>query len=137
MKNIRTFVAVLVLASSACGANAADVLTGKNGMTLYTFDADSAGRSACGDTCLVVWPAARPGDATGADFGEFTRADGTQQLTYAGKPLYYFANDKKPGDRNGDNVRKVWHAAIPGAGAENKAVGAPGTYRSGYGTGGY
>ena len=35
-----------------------DVLTGTNGMTLYTFDKDAAGsgKSACNDPCAGNWP---------------------------------------------------------------------------------
>ena len=133
MKTIRKVVAVGLLVAVPAGVYATDVLTGKNGMTLYTFDADSAGRSNCNDGCLVVWPAARPGDASGTHFSEITRPDGTPQLTYAGKPLYYYVNDRKPGDRNGDNVQKVWHAAVPAAKASARPVSAP----AGYGSTGY
>ena len=28
---------------------------------------------------------------------------------YQGKPLYLFKKDVKPGDRNGDNFKDVWH----------------------------
>jgi predicted lipoprotein with Yx(FWY)xxD motif len=36
------------------------------------------------------------------------QADGSNQVTYAGKPLYHFAGDAKPGDTNGQGVGKVW-----------------------------
>ena len=38
-----------------------------------------------------------------ADFGEFTRPDGTMQTTFQGWPLYEFSADSKAGDTNGDN----------------------------------
>lgn len=109
------------------GAQAADVITGKNGMTLYTFAPDANGKSACSGNCISVWPAARPGEASGAGFGEITRDDGSKQLTYAGKPLYYFVNDAKPGDRNGDKMQNVWFVAVPGA-AKAAAQGGGGSY---------
>jgi predicted lipoprotein with Yx(FWY)xxD motif len=97
------------IALFAAGVSAADVLTGKNGMTLYTFDKDTAGKSNCVEQCLALWPAARTGDAKGKDIGEITRTDGSTQITYQGKPLYYYAGDSKPGDTAGDNVKNVWH----------------------------
>ena len=35
------------------------------------------------------------------------------QVVYAGKPLYDFAKDTKPGDVTGDGVNSVWHIAAP------------------------
>src|SRR5829696_2080309 len=110
----RKLAIVLTLGFFSGGASAADMLTGKNGMTLYTFAPDTTGKSACSGGCLAVWPAARPGEASGAGFGEFTRDDGSKQLTHGGKPLYYFVKDMKAGDRSGDKVQNVWFVAVPG-----------------------
>ena len=38
------------------------------------------------------------------------RTDGSKQVTYDGKPLYYFANEKAPGEAMGQNVGSVWFA---------------------------
>ena len=114
MKMQRNLTIALFLGLLAGGAHAADVLTGKNGLTLYTFAPDANGKSACSGGCLAVWLAARPGEASGASYGEITRDDGSKQLTYAGKPLYYYVNDAKPGDRNGDKLQNVWFVAVPG-----------------------
>ena len=46
--------------------------------------------------------------------GTLTRADGTTQVTYAGKPLYYWQGDTKPGDATGNGVTGAWHV-ITGA----------------------
>lgn len=90
-----------------------DVLTDGNGITLYLFDQDSEGTSVCEGDCLVAWPAleGEPGAGAGADaelIGTIERSDGTTQATYAGHPLYYFAQDSEPGDVNGQGVQDVW-----------------------------
>lgn len=126
----RKLAIVLFLGFVSAGANAADLLTGKNGMTLYTFAPDANGKSACSGGCLAVWPAARPGEASGAGFGEITRDDGSKQLAYGGKPLYYYVNDAKAGDRNGDKLQNVWFVAVPGAA---KTAAKPGAQSSGPG----
>ena len=122
MNTKRNLAVALLLGSFSFGASAADALTGKNGMTLYTFAPDTSAKSACSGGCLAVWPAARPGEATGAGFGEMTRDDGSKQLTFGGKPLYYYVNDVKPGDRNGDKLQNVWFVAVP---ASSKAASTP------------
>ena len=38
------------------------------------------------------------------------QANGESQVTYGGKPLYYFADEAKPGDTNGQGVDDVWFA---------------------------
>ena len=52
----------------------------------------------------------RPVGVTGK-LGTITRDDGTLQVTYNGKPLYYFKNDKAPGDANG--IYTGWEAVKP------------------------
>ena len=66
-----------------------------------------------------------------AGFGDITRDDGSKQLAYGGKPLYYYANDAKPGDRNGDKLQNVWFVAVPGA-AKAAASAPPRSTASGY-----
>ena len=41
------------------------------------------------------------GDGVTGTLGTITRDDGTLQVTYNGLPLYFFKNDKQPGDLNG------------------------------------
>ena len=48
----------------------------------------------------------RPGEFTAV-----TRADGTNQTAYMGRPLYYFAGDAKPGDVNGEGFNSLWYVA--------------------------
>lgn len=90
-----------------------DVLADAKGMTLYTFDKDKSGMSACYDECARKWPPLAA--AKGAkEHGEFTlvkRKDGTMQWAHKGMPLYLWQNDKKTGDVTGDGVGGVWHLA--------------------------
>jgi len=85
------------------------ILVTSSGMTVYTFDKDSAGKSACSGPCLENWPAVTPPATVAAPYSVITRDDGSKQLAYQGKPLYTFKKDTKPGDRMGDNVKDVWH----------------------------
>jgi predicted lipoprotein with Yx(FWY)xxD motif len=87
----------------------------ENGMTLYTFDKDTAGSpSACTGGCAQAWPAAAATDADQPS-GAWTTvaAEGGKQWAYNGKRVYRFAKDTKPGDKNGDNFRDVWHVVKP------------------------
>lgn len=88
------------------------VMVNSAGMTLYTFDKDTAdsGKSACNGPCAALWPAVAPADAmVGGDYSVVTRDEGSKQLAYKGKPLYLFSKDQKPGDMTGDNFKDVWH----------------------------
>jgi predicted lipoprotein with Yx(FWY)xxD motif len=91
------------------------VLTDAAGMTLYTFDKDMGGASACYDDCAVNWPPLlAPADAAAeGDYVPSARKDGTMQWTYKGKPLYTWAKDSKPGETTGEGVKGVWHVAKP------------------------
>jgi predicted lipoprotein with Yx(FWY)xxD motif len=81
------------------------------GMTLYTFDKDSGGKSMCNDECAKNWPPmmAPAGATASGKWSVIKRDDGTNQYAYDGKPLYTFVKDKKPGDMVGDNMKDVWH----------------------------
>lgn len=88
------------------------ILVTDDGMTVYTFDKDNtnSGKSACNNGCAAIWPAVVAADAgVKAPYSIVTRDDGSKQLAYKGKPLYRFASDHKAGDRNGDNIKNVWH----------------------------
>ncbi|MBS0510030.1 MAG: hypothetical protein JSR42_02425 [Proteobacteria bacterium] len=93
------------------------ILTGSNGMTLYTFDKDAAGsgKSTCNGPCATNWPPlmVTEGATAAADYSIVTRDDGSKQWAYKGKPLYFWAKDQKPGDRTGDGFNNVWHVARP------------------------
>lgn len=93
------------------------VLTGANGMTLYTFDKDAAnsGKSVCNGPCATNWPPlfAMDGDAPAGDYGIVVRDDGKKQWSFKGKPLYFWIKDQKPGDKTGNGVNNVWRTAAP------------------------
>jgi predicted lipoprotein with Yx(FWY)xxD motif len=96
--------------------NKGGILVDKKGMTLYTWDKDKeANKSACEGNCIMNWPALMAG-AADKDMGDWkviTRSDGSKQWAYKGKPLYYFAMDKAPGDQVGEGKGMVWHVAKP------------------------
>ncbi len=90
-------------------------LVDAKGMTLYTFDKDSTGKSACNGQCATNWPPLMASSASGpANWTVVTRDDGAKQWAYMGKPLYTWAKDSKPGDTTGDGVaNNTWHVAQP------------------------
>ena len=102
-----------------------------NQMTLYTFDKDVAGSgvSNCTGGCLTNWPelTVAAGDTptggtgvTGA-LGTITRTDnGALQVTYNGKPLYFFAKDTAPGDTHG--IYTGWQAVVLAAATPAQVV---------------
>jgi len=94
------------------------ILTDKDGRTLYFFSVDADGQSGCSGDCETKWPiysdTALSTDASiNADLGTITRSDGRTQVTYKGWPLYYYADDAKAGDVNGDGVGGIWFVAKP------------------------
>jgi predicted lipoprotein with Yx(FWY)xxD motif len=94
-------------------AGGKEVLTDAKGMTLYTYDKDTAGVSNCYDKCAVNWPPLMAADGATAE-GDFTlvdRTDGGKMWAYKGWPLYLWVKDQKPGDTTGDMVGEVWHTA--------------------------
>jgi predicted lipoprotein with Yx(FWY)xxD motif len=114
----------LMLASSAASAQmlkTADTAKGKTfvdakGMTLYTFDKDAGGKSACNGPCAENWPPLFAVDDAkpSADMTIVVRDDGKKMWAYKGKPLYTFKKDTAAGDINGDGfLNGAWHMAKP------------------------
>lgn len=122
---ISTGLAAAFLALSATASFAADpamigdsslgkVWTDANGMTLYTFDKDEGGMSACYEQCAVNWPPfmAAEGAAAEGDWTIVDRTDGSKQWAYDGHPLYTFIQDKAAGDVVGEGKGDgTWHVA--------------------------
>ena len=107
---LAALLALPALAQDAPARKSGGILVDTKGMTVYTFDKDSAGKSACTGRCAENWPPVPAPDGNlSAPYSAVIRADGTRQLAYNGKPLYTFVKDRKPGDRTGDKVNDVWH----------------------------
>ena len=106
----------------ATSANVGKFLTGEDGKTLYVYSQDTApNTSACVDACATNWPpfALDTGETAVAGAGvtgtiaTFKRPDGSMQVSYNGKPVYYFAKDTKAGDTNGQGIGGKWTVAAP------------------------
>jgi predicted lipoprotein with Yx(FWY)xxD motif len=87
------------------------ILFDGRGRALYAFTRDSRGRSVCVDTCAASWPpylvrgSLRAGAGVEASLLDTTqRPNGDRQVTYAGRPLYYWVGDREPGDVGCQNV---------------------------------
>lgn len=98
-----------------------EAIVDQNGMTLYLFTKDTkkAKTSACNGDCAKTWPAVLSNgkvELQGIDsklLGSIKRADGTEQVTIGGWPVYTFSKDLKPGDANGMGVNGTWFVIEP------------------------
>lgn len=85
-----------------------------SGKTLYTL---KASKTPCTAACMKIWPVlalpkgvkkATAGSGVSASkLGTKTISGGVRQVTYGGKPLYWFSGDSGPGQANG-NVTDEW-----------------------------
>lgn len=98
------------------------VLVNRKGMTLYSLSVETRGKFICTDQfCLSLWnPLVVPRGTTptGAlHLGTVRRPDGRVQVSYRGRPVYTFAQDRKPGDVKGNGFKDVgvWRPASPGS----------------------
>src|SRR5262249_47691085 len=101
------------------------ILSNGRGRALYAFARDRrGGRSQCYGACAKAWPvyfasgrllAGR--GVTQPRIGTTRRRDGRQQVTYNGRPLYYYSGDKSPGQvlcQNVDEFGGTWLVLRPG-----------------------
>ena len=103
--------------STATVGNFGKIVVDGTGRTLYVYDLDTAkpSKSNCNGACATAWPPLLAGAGTprvsgvsASLVGTVTRSDGTKQVTLAGWPLYYYANDAKAGDATGQAVGGTW-----------------------------
>lgn len=113
--------------SPATGGNAVTIslqsghLVSSDGRALYTNSVDTATKFGCNGGCLTEWPPVVGAVTVGSgvdkeDFGVAKRADGTMQVTYYGKPIYEFAEDKSASDTKGSGLSEdgiTWALAKP------------------------
>jgi predicted lipoprotein with Yx(FWY)xxD motif len=138
MKNVliiagATAAFVMVIAATAAAAptvRTATVTTARSGLgqiivdgrgrTLYLFEKDAHGRSACSGVCATYWPPFLTNGKSLAGkgakpslLGSLRRADGSRQVSYAGHPLYFFSGDTMRGQTNGEGLQDFgagWYA---------------------------
>jgi predicted lipoprotein with Yx(FWY)xxD motif len=89
------------------------ILVDGRGVTLYRLSAERDGKIHCTGSCATIWPplvvargahpSAGPGVAI-AKLSTVRRPDGRLQVAYRKQPLYFFMQDKKPGDAKGQGV---------------------------------
>jgi predicted lipoprotein with Yx(FWY)xxD motif len=99
------------------------IIVDSNGRTLYLFEKDKNGRSACSGACAAYWPPllshGKPIARSGLKqllLGTARRTNGAKQVTYAGHPLYRYAGDTNPGDTTGQGLQDFgggWDALSP------------------------
>jgi predicted lipoprotein with Yx(FWY)xxD motif len=99
------------------------VLVDGRGRTLYLFEKDKSGASACTGACASIWPPLTTGAKSvagkglqAAKLGSIKRSDGTTEVTYGGHPLYTYAGDAKAGDTKGqglDQFGAEWYVLAP------------------------
>jgi len=102
---------VAVTFTRAAIDDARDVVDGRS-RTLYLFQKDKNGKSACSGACATNWPPlltkGKPkaiGGVKPSLLGTTKRSNGTTQVTYNKHPLYTFVLDKnKPGSTKGEGV---------------------------------
>lgn len=111
----------------ATNSKLGQILVDGNGITVYLFVHDTSTASTCYTSCAQIWPpvltSGPPQAGTGATaslLGTTTRTDGKVEVTYAGHPLYYFVQDKQPGDATGqgvDGFGGLWWVLTPSGAA--------------------
>ena len=127
MRSLVVAILVVVAASFAAGAGASagsratltvrsssygSILFDGKGRALYAFTRDRrGGASRCYGACAKAWPvyfsSGRLAAGKGVKrslIGTVRRRDGRRQITYNGRPLYYYVGDKSAGQVTCQNV---------------------------------
>jgi predicted lipoprotein with Yx(FWY)xxD motif len=104
-------------------------LTDAKGRSVYLFLKDTSSASSCYDACAAAWPpvivTGRPVPSDTAVktelLGTSQRRDGAMQATYKNVPLYYYEDDKQPGDIEGQDKFEFgakWYLVSPAGGKQ-------------------
>lgn len=99
-------------------------MTGKNGITLYTFTQDGELQATCSGQCAEIWPPFLAGEEARENLASYShpldkflnlieREDGLVQFAFGNSPLYYYSGDKKAGDVNGQGINNAWFIVQP------------------------
>jgi predicted lipoprotein with Yx(FWY)xxD motif len=74
------------------------ILFDKRGFALYAFTSDGKDKSTCYGACAKAWPPylVKGAPPKGKLLGTTRRTNGALQVTYAGRPLYYYVGDTQP-----------------------------------------
>jgi predicted lipoprotein with Yx(FWY)xxD motif len=87
-----------------------DILFDSRRQAIYIFERDEKNKTNCYGDCAEAWPPVftegKPRAGKGVDqslLGTTKRRDGKLQVTYSGKPLYYYAHEG-PGEVKCHNV---------------------------------
>ena len=100
------------------------ILSDGRGFALYAFTRDRRGGSSrCYGACAKAWPVYFAGGRLVAGkgvkralLGTTRRRDGRRQVTYNGRPLYYYVGDRSPGQvlcQNIDEFGGTWLVVRP------------------------
>jgi predicted lipoprotein with Yx(FWY)xxD motif len=114
------------------------ILVDGKGLTLYLFEKDKGGKSACSGSCAKEWaPLLTSGKAvagkgiSASKIGSTKRKNGSIQVTYAGHPLYHYDDDHKPGQTEGQGSNAFgaeWYVLAPSGKKLEKSSSAPAPY---------
>ena len=102
------------LTSSSKNDENETLLTDRIGKTLYVFDLDQGSVAPkCSGDCAELWPpylvTAKEAAQLVAPLGTMARVNKHLQLTYLGRPVYTYFEDRVSGDDKGDGLGGVWH----------------------------
>ncbi len=86
----------------AASSDYGKVLFDSSGQAIYVFAKETTSRAQCYGACAVAWPpvltkgeAQAIGGVSAKLLGSIRRRDGSRQVTYQGRPLYFYAHEGK------------------------------------------
>ncbi|MGY6019067.1 COG4315 family predicted lipoprotein [Streptomyces spinosirectus] len=119
-----------------------NILTDGSGRTLYLFTEDGKNTNSmnCDAACVRLWPhmEGKPhaGKGVRSSLISATGTGSKAQVTYAGHPLYYYADDHSAGDVKGQGIDKIWYVMNDkGTAVKTAAPASSSTSGSGSGSG--